>query len=395
MSSRKKPEFLAYFDELEDPRIDRKKLYPLTEILLIVLCASICGAQSWRAFVMFGEEKLDYLRQFLPFENGIPSKNTFARVLSSLNPEAFKKCFITWMQSFQRTVKELIAIDGKTLRQSFDPAKEQSAIHMVSAFASAAKLVLGQQKTDDKSNEITVIPKLLDLLSLEETIVSIDAMGTQKKIAQKIRQKHADYVLALKGNHSTLHDDIRLFLSTEIEKSQHSAIADCYEENDKGHGRVERRRCYVSDQLDWLEQRAEWCDLKTVALMESHITVNGKTTIERRYFISSLPANAEQIAQAVRSHGAIENSLHWVLDVTLREEDSRVRKDHAPENMAMVRHIILNLLQNAKKQFKDMSIRRLQKKRVGEKQLSIWLWLKNFNGTAVGTKAQKTLGLCN
>jgi len=362
MIARKKPAFLCHFDELEDPRIDRKKLYPLTEILFIVLCGSICGAQSWRDFVTFGEEKLDYLSCFLPFDNGIPSKNTFARVLSSLDPEGFKQCFLAWVQSFQLAIKEVIAIDGKTLRKSFDKGSEQSAIHMVSAFASATKLVLGQQKTNDKSNEITAIPKLLDLLALDGKIISIDAMGTQKKIAKKIRQKKADYVLALKGNHSTLHDDISLFLSSEITKSRNSKIVDRHEEFDKGHGRIEQRICYVSDQLDWLEQRAEWTDLKTVAMVESHITTGDKTTTEQRYFISSLPPNAKQLAESIRSHWAIENSLHWVLDVTLREDSSRIRKDHAPENMAMVRHIILNMLQNAKRQFKDMSLKRLQKK---------------------------------
>lgn len=362
MNASKKPAFLCYFDDLEDPRIDRKKLYPLTEILFIVLCGSICGAQSWRDFVTFGEEKLDYLQRFLLFTNGVPSKNTFARVLSSLDPESFKRCFIAWVQSFQLAIKEVIAIDGKALRKSFDKANGQSAIHMVSAFASATKLVLGQQKVSDKSNEITAIPKLLDLLELDGKIVSIDAMGTQKKIAKKIRSKNADYVLALKGNHSTLHDDIRLFLSTEIQKTKSSKIVDCYEEFDKGHGRIEQRTCYVSDQLDWLEQRTDWTDLKTVAMVESHITAGDKTTTEQRYFISSLPPDAKEIAESIRSHWAIENSLHWVLDVTLREDDSRVRKDNAPENMAMVRHIILNMLQTAKKQFKDMSLKRLQKK---------------------------------
>lgn len=362
MDTRKKPAFLCHFDELEDPRIDRKKLYPLTEILFVVLCGSICGAQSWRDFVTFGEEKLDYLKRFLAFDKGIPSKNTFARVLSSLDPTGFKRCFIAWIQSFQLAVKEVIAIDGKALRKSFDKAHGKSAIHMVSAFASASKLVLGQQKVSDKSNEITAIPKLLDLLALEGKIVSIDAMGTQKKIAKKIRQKKADYVLALKGNHSSLHDDIRLFLSSEIAKPRDSKIIDSHEDFDKGHGRVEHRICYVSDQLNWLEQKADWVDLKTIAMVESHVTEGNKTTTERRYFISSLPPNAKEIAESIRSHWAIENSLHWVLDVTLREDDSRVRKDHAPENMAMVRHIILNMLQNAKKKFKDMSLKRLQKK---------------------------------
>lgn len=357
-----KPGFLCHFDTLEDPRIDRKKLYPLSEVLFVVICASICGAQSWRDYVTFGEEKLDYLRRFLPFENGIPSKNTYARVFSILNPDEFKKCFIAWVQSFQQALGNLIAIDGKTLRKSFDKANQQSAIHMVSAFASASKLVLGQQKVDDKSNEITAIPKLLELLSLEGTIVSIDAMGTQKEIANQIINKKADYVLALKGNQSTLHHDIRLFLEAEVRKTNHSKITDCYEEIDKGHGRIEQRICYVSDQIHWLEQQKQWRDLKTVIMLESRVSVGAHTTVEQRYFISSLAANAKQIAEAIRSHWAVENSLHWILDVTLREDDSRIRKDHAPENMAMIRHIILNMLQNTKKKFKDMSIRRLQKK---------------------------------
>ena len=366
MSKPKKPAFLYHFDALEDPRIDRKKLYPLSEILLIVLCASICGAQSWRDFVIFGEEKLDYLQRFLPFEHGIPSKNTFARVLASLDPTIFKQCFVSWVQSFQLALKEVIAIDGKCLRKSFDQATEQSAIHMVSAFATSSKLVLGQEKVSEKYNEITAIPKLLDLLSIEGSIISIDAMSAQKKIAKQIREKKADYVLSLKGNHNTLHNDIRLFLSTEIEKKHQGKshkVVDQYEDHDKGHGRVEYRLCYFTDQLDWLEQRANWCDLKTVALVESHVTVNGKVTTEQRYFISSLPANAKEIAQAIRSHWAIENSLHWVLDVTMGEDLSRVRKDHAPENMAMIRHIVLNLLRGAKPQFrKDMSLKALQKK---------------------------------
>lgn len=366
MPSRKTPAFLYHFDKLEDPRIDRKKLYPLSEILLVVLCASICGAQSWRDFVTFGEEKLDYLRRFLPFSNGIPSKNTFARVFSSVEPLAFKECFLCWVQSFQLALKEVIAIDGKSLRKSFDKANEQSAIHMVSAFATSTKLVLGQEKVNDKSNEITAIPKLLDLLEITGAIVSIDAMGTQKKIAKKIRQKKADYVLSLKGNHSNLHDDIQLYLSAEIKKhlkDRSSKITDHYEDFDKGHGRIEQRSCYVTDQLDWLEQKDKWCDLKTVAMVKSTVTVGQKTSTEERYFISSLEPNAKEIATAIRSHWAIENSLHWVLDVTLGEDNSRIRKDYAPENMAMIRHIILNLLRQAKGHFrKDMSLKGLQKK---------------------------------
>lgn len=375
MSSHKQPAFLHHFDALEDPRIDRKKLYPLAEILLIVLCGMICGAQSWRDFVTFGGEKLDYLRQFLPYHHGIPSKNTFARVLASLDPVLFKRCFIEWIQSFQLALREVIAIDGKCLRKSFDKATEQSAIHMVSAFATSSKLVLGQEKVSEKSNEITAIPKLLDLLALKGSIVSIDAMGTQKKIAKKIRDKQADYVLSLKGNHSALHEDIRLFLSAEVaqlkQKKPHHII-DQHEDHNKAHGRIEHRLCYVTDQLDWLVQRTDWCDLKTVAMVESRVTTGDKTTVEQRYFISSLPANAQVLADAVRRHWAIENSLHWVLDVTMGEDFSRVRKDHAPENMAMVRHIVLNLLRGAKPQFrKDMSLKGLQRKAGwGEKTLN-------------------------
>lgn len=362
----KTPGFLYHFDDLDDPRIDRKKLYPLNEILLIVLCASICGAQSWRDLETFGEEKQEYLRRFLPYENGIPSKSTFARVMSALEPEGFRSCFINWIQSFQLVLKEVIAIDGKSLRKSFDKATGKSAMHMVSAFATSSKLVLGQEKVAEKSNEITAIPKLLELLSIEGSIVSIDAMGTQKKIAKKIRQKKADYVLSLKRNQSLLYKDIKLFMSKEIEKLEEGkahGVIDSYEEYDKGHGRIERRICHVSNRLDWLEQGKEWCDLKTVARVESEVIIGDRITREHRYFISSLPADARELSEAIRSHWMIENSLHWVLDVTMGEDLSRVRKDHAPENMAIVRHITLNLLRGAKSQFrKDMSIKGLQRK---------------------------------
>jgi predicted transposase YbfD/YdcC len=364
MCTEKKPSFLNHFSELEDLRVERRKLYPIEEILCIVLCATICGGKSWRDFESFGRDNLEFLREILPFKNGTPSKN-FARFFASLDPAAFKRCFVSWMNDFQRQALELISIDGKVLRKSFDKASEQSPIHRVSAFASATKLVLAQEKVDDKSNEITAIPKLLDALSLTGTIVTIDAMGTQKEIAKKIREKQADYVLALKGNHSTLLDDISLFLSTEADKSASSMITDYYEEADKGHGRIEKRMCYVTDQLDWLKQRSQWADLKTAVLVESQVTVGDTTRTERRFFISSLPADAKQLLHAVRGHWAIENSLHWILDVSLREDDSRIRKDHAPENMATIRHITLNMLQNTKKhnqQFKNTSIVGLQRR---------------------------------
>lgn len=354
--------FMECFNALEDPRIDRKKLYPLKEILLIAICATICGAESWRDFVLFGKEKLEYLRNFYPYPNGIPCKNTFARVFAALNPDSFKKCFIHWVHTLQTVLKEVIAIDGKSLRGSFDTASDQSPIHMVSAFATSARLVLGQEKTNEKSNEITAIPKLLKLLDIRGCIISIDAMGAQKAIAEQIREQGGDYVLSLKGNQSTLHQDIQLFLETEIAKPHSRHIVDACEEIGKEHGRIESRRCFVSDHLDWLTQKPLWKDLKTVAVIEETRTIREKVSIERRYFISSLPPEAKTIAHAVRTHWAIENSLHWVLDMTFREDESRIRCHHAPENMSMMRHIALNMLRNAQKKFKDVSIKGLRKK---------------------------------
>ncbi|MDR3492380.1 MAG: ISAs1 family transposase [Gammaproteobacteria bacterium] len=354
--------FESYFGGLKDQRIERHKLYSLTEILFVVLCGTICGAESWRDYVLFGKEKLDFLRLHFPFENGIPSKNTLSRVFYALDPEAFKQCFIEWVKSLQSLLNDVVAIDGKTLCNSINMQDNIPAIHMVSAFATHARLILAQQKVDDKSNEITAIPKLLDLLDLIGQAVTIDAIGTQKAIAKKIREKEADYVLALKGNQGTLNDDVRLFLEREFQKSASTAIEDRYEEVDKGHGRIEVRKCIVSSQIDWLQQKQDWIGLKTVAMIEETREVGDKISIERRFFISSLPADAKRIAAAVRAHWLIENALHWTLDVVFNEDSSRIRKDHAGENMAIVRHIVVNMLSNAKKLFKNIGLKALRKK---------------------------------
>ena len=237
-----------------------------------------------------------------------------------------------------------------------------SAIHMVSAFATEARLVLAQQKVDAKSNEITAIPKLLDLLDLKGQIITIDAMGTQKAIAKQIIDSEGDYVLALKGNQGTLNDDVRLFLETELKKSSSTVIDDHYEEANKGHGRIETRTCYVSSQIDWLTQKEQWAGLKTVAMIEETQEKNGIPSTERRFFISSLSADAKQISTAVRSHWLIENGLHWTLDVVFNEDKSRVRKDNAGENMAIIRHVTLNMLNNTKKQYKNVGLKALRKK---------------------------------
>jgi hypothetical protein len=354
--------FERYFGTINDPRIDRKKLYPLVEVLFVVLCGSICGAESWRDFVLFGKSKLDFLRQYYEFKNGIPSKNTFSRVFASLDPEAFKLQFVEWVKSLQTMLNEVIAIDGKTLCNSIEKATGTSAIHMVSAFATGARLVLAQQKVDEKSNEITAIPKLLDLLDLKGHIVTIDAMGTQKAIAKKIIEQGGDYILALKGNQGNLNEDVRLFLETELKKVSPTAIEDRYEDVDKGHGRIETRNCFVSAQVDWLNQKEQWAGLKTIVMIEETQEVKGKVSTEQRFFISSLPPIAERIASAVRSHWLIENGLHWTLDVVFNEDQSRVRKDNAAENMAMIRHITINMLNHTKKLFKNIGLKALRKK---------------------------------
>ena len=283
--------------------------------------------------------------------------------MEALDPACFKACFTRWINAMQDHLKGVIAIDGKVLKHSFDKANDQSALYMVSAFASATGLVLAQEKVDEKSNEITAVPQLLEVLAIKGAIVTIDAMGCQKAIAQQISEQKGDYVLALKGNQGTLHKDLELFLEAESNKAnESSAVTDFFETVDKGHGRIEVRKCYVTGQLDWLEQKPQWQGLQSAAMIESARTINGETSVERRYYISSLPANAELISRAIRSHWGIENQVHWVLDVTFGEDDSRVRTGNAAENMSIVRHIALNMLRSAKKKTKNVSIKGLRKK---------------------------------
>ena len=331
--------FLDFFTELEDPRLERHKLYPLDEILLTTLCAKICDAESWEDIQDFGEAKIEFLRKYLPYKNGIPSHDTFARVFSLIDPKQFKTCFIEWMKGLELQPSEVVSIDGKTLRGSFDKGDDQKAIHMVSAFASNARLVLGQEKVSEKSNEITAIPKLLDALFITGGIVTIDAMGCQKSIASKIREKKADYVLSLKGNHGDLHDDVRTYFEGTSKED-----LEIDEECDKGHGRIEVRRCRISRNIDWLKQKEKWKDLSCLVEIESLRRKGGKETVEKRYYLSSLKTSAKEVAKAIRSHWLIENSLHWVLDVTFNEDRSRIRKKNGPENMAIVKHTVLNLI---------------------------------------------------
>jgi len=384
--------FLDYFSKIEDPRIDRNKLYPVDEILLTSLCAVICGAEGWQDVEVFGKSKLLFLRQYLPFDNGIPSDDTFRRFFRAISQNTFQDCFISWVNSLDISINNsVIAIDGKTSRRSHDGA--QKALHTVSAFASEARIVLGQQKTDEnevisnearfdlgalkfrqKSNEITAIPQLLELLDIKGSIVTIDAMGTQKDIAQKITDKEADYILALKGNQSSLNDDVRMFFEDD-DLVQH---LDKYEETDGGHGRIEVRKCTATDDIDWLNERHDWTGLKSIIRIESEVERSGKNTSETRYYISSLPADNKKLQHCIRSHWAIENSLHWVLDMSFNDDQSRIRKENAPENevisnkarfdlevlkfrqnMAIIKHTALNMIRGIQK--KRQSIKGLRK----------------------------------
>lgn len=354
--------FIEHFKKLEDPRIERHKLYPILEIVFLVVCGNICGADSWRDYVRFGEAKLPILRKRLPYKHGIPSKATLSRVFSLIKPDLLQACFLGWVKSLYVSVSnDIIPIDGKCVRGSHDHAQgDKKAIHVVSAYSNHTHLVLGQTKVDEKSNEITAIPRLLDSIEIEGSTVTLDAMGTQKTIAKKIRDKKADYILALKDNHKVLNEEVKLFLEHEHSKPNHGCLTR-HTEVDKGHGRLEERTCYVTDKIDWLQDKDKWCGLQSIVMVESKRTIKNKTTTERRFYLTSRQPDANYLNEAIRSHWSIENKLHWILDVTLNEDSSRVRKDHAPENLSMTRHISLNMLQQVKKTMKDISIKGLQK----------------------------------
>ena len=335
-----------YFGCMPDPRIDRTKDHKLLDIIVIAICAVICGADGWVGVEEFGKSKLDWFKQFLDLPNGIPSHDTFGRVFSRLDREKFAECFANWIAAVASlTAGEVVAIDGKTLRRSFDTASSKGAIHMVSAWACENGLVLGQVKTDEKSNEITAIPKLLDVLDISGCIVTIDAMGCQKKIAEKIIDEEGDYIFGLKGNQGTLNDDVRNFFQYAEGEKFKDIPHDYAETVDGDHGRIETRRVWCTSDTDWFQEKDLWKGLASFGMVESERIVGDKTSIERRYFISSLAGDdAEQFGKAVRQHWQIENTLHWTLDLSFREDDSRIRSGSAAENMAVLRHIALNLL---------------------------------------------------
>jgi len=334
-----------HFSEIEDPRIERTKRHQLIDILTIAILAMICGADSWVGMANFGQAKHSWLKRLLALPNGIPSHDTFARVFARLNPEQFQACFLSWVRSLVRlSAGEVIAIDGKTLRQSYDTADDKAAIHMVSAWATANRLVLGQYKVDAKSNEITAIPQLIQRLELDHCIVTIDAMGCQKQIAKQIIERNADYVLALKDNQGNLFADVQQIFA-HAQSCNFADIEHTFDQTvDKGHGRIEIRRCWTMGQVAYLVDADKWEKFTSIGMIQAERRLEGKIERETRYYISSLTSDAARLSQAVRSHWCVENALHWVLDLAFVEDTCRVRKDFAPENLAILRHIALNLL---------------------------------------------------
>jgi len=344
--------FLNYFNDLPDVRQSGKVKYPLDEILLLCLLAVVAGAETITDIARFGRHKLAFLRRFRPFADGTPAHDHLGDILATLDPEPFERCFVAWVAAQTGVSAEVVAIDGKTVRRSGSKTSKKKKdpkgpIHIVSAFAARQRLVLGQVKVGEKSNEIVAIPKLLRMLAIEGAVVTIDAMGCQRDIAQTIIDKKADYILALKGNQGTLKDDVKLFVDEQKAVDFKDAKVSRDKTVDGDHGRIETREVTVVHDVEWLRERHDWPGLKSVVVVESTREVAGKIDREMRLYITSLVLLANQIGPMIRGHWMIENGLHWVLDMIFRDDECRVRTDNAPANFAIIKHIAYNLMRRA------------------------------------------------
>ena len=351
---------LPFLENISDPRVDRTKKHLLSDILAITICAVICGAEGWEDIEIYGEANEQWLRTFLELPHGIPSHDTLARVFAKLEPLEFQNAFQAWIKNIQTSSsRQVIAIDGKTLRHSFDTAAQKSAIHMVSAWAADSGIVFGQIKVAEKSNEITAIPNLLNTIEIKGNIITIDAMGCQKEIAKLITQKEGDFIFSLKGNQGNLHEGVKQEFEIINLKKLESSNATFFKSVDADHGRIETRECYLISAINCPDLIADWAGIKSFGMIISTREIGDKVSTETRYFVTSIIANAEEFGKSVRQHWGIENSLHWVLDVTFREDACRIRKDNAAENFAIVRHIALNLAKMEKSHKRGIRAKRL------------------------------------
>jgi predicted transposase YbfD/YdcC len=339
--------FLNHFRDLPDPRQAWKVLYPLEEILLLCLLAVLAGAETFVDIARFGQKKLDLLRRFRPFRDGTPSHDHLGDIFATLDAEKFQRCFVAWVAALTGTSADVIAIDGKTLRRSYQKKGAKAPIHMISAFVARQRLVLGQIKVAEKSNEIVAIPKLLDVLAIEGAIVTIDAIGCQRDIAKKIIDKKADYVLALKGNQTSLREDVEVFVAEQKVNGFKDTKISRHETVDGDHGRIETRTYTAIHEIGWLQERHDWPGLQAVLMVESKREIDGKIEQETRFYLTSLVWLASQLGPVVRDHWSVENSLHWVMDMIFRDDECRVRTDHAPANFTTLKHMALNLIRKA------------------------------------------------